>query len=415
MGKTIPYHKNGEVCMGTREPVQRPTSPFSNVTVNHKDSLGQASIQVARSKEDRIREFFDNPYPNESPPWYLEQILFDYFRKFVQEGMKRKDGYTEESLHVIDPLLFNKILLQIGYLPDKVTKECRILKSTGAVRRNEIPTEQQSIRLLFATTIIHDLKEDYPKCNNEHLTNYINERLRTHPNLKEDHVTDLQKMIPALLEGLDAITFGYKDFDGSGNIIKTSTHGDDLQLYLNALQEKWFSIGAKAIDRLGGLVTRFSETESKFTIKDHIEYADQTRKLFMVRQTLENMADRYPEMRDYFEIINANIRIALVTLEAIAFHYPNLPKDFKQKGVSNPNTVEIDIHRFAPIAMKARHYTPSGICPMQRLVGGIQAEANRHPSLQPIVSQVTEQLQPYLNELGQNLRLITNPPTKKHI
>jgi hypothetical protein len=130
----------------------------------------------------------------------------------------------------------------------------------------------------------------------------------------------------------------------------------------------------------------------------------------MSSQPLEDMQARYPQLHPYFEIMNANLRIAIVCMDTMIQHHPKLSKKkFKQRGVLNPETAEVSIHRYLPYAMKASPFSRQDVCPITALLEGMTAEADRYPSLQPIVECVVKQAQPYLALIGSAYKPTPSP------
>jgi hypothetical protein len=371
------------------------------------ENISAESVIEARDKEARLLNFFDNPFNDNGEPWHLAKIYWSYLRTFKTEGKKRKDKVTESILHELDPALYAATLLQTGYLTDKVTYQIRENAKTL------LPPEAKPIENLFCTFPIHDMDEDSPDHSRDTLIEFGNDHISDLPSLTSSQEMLMRARIMRLADISDAITFGRKYTDIHGHVRKQNTHGNNLHVYNRAMQEYWEAIGVKGLDRLGGTITRFSRVPVlKFRPEDHMAYLSETRELFTSGQPLEDMQERYPQLSQYFDIVNMNLRIAIVCMDTMVQNHPNLDRQrYPKRGTIDPAQVSVSIKRHLRKAMVAADQTQADICPMNTLLEGLTAEAGRHQELQPIVDKVEQQMQPYLIHLQSrnNSPLVMNP------
>ena len=374
--------------------------------------LSRSSILKAWNEERQLRNFYKDPYGDGSERWFLPEFALDCLRLFKpetgknvpKEWSKRKDGITENILHELDPLLMMKGLFQAGYLPPKVTRQIQIADG----RRSGVDEAMQSIELLFAEETIHDLDEDFPHASKESILNYLRECISTCAEIKDADKQRYYAMLEPLGRGLDAITLGRKIFAPDGRtVITEKTHQEDPHLCFNALEELWFGVGAKGLDKLGGTITRFSLAPTKFTIEGHINYCNDIRRLFMSRQTLELSAKQFPQMAEFFEIVNANLKVAYMCMDAIVQNHPDNPRKPKQEFF-RPETARIDLCLLLPTVFKGAEFYKD-VLPLREMLVRLDSERSRHPSLNNLVEQMHYQIGPYLERLGRPIRRSSRP------
>ncbi len=335
-----------------------------------KDDLSRASIIETRSKEARLRAFYLKQEREQG--WVFPNKTLDYLRLYQKEGSKRKDGYTEDCLHQIEPCLWLANMYEAGILPERVTYQ--VLNDECI----DMPPHMQSIEHLFNTIHFHDVDEDFWNASRNTLEKF----------LRESDIGDNENTITFLGDASDAITFGHK-INSIG--MKERTHQGDHQIYLDAMENVWCAIAAKGPDRLGGLITRFGILEKIFTYEKQKKYLNATNRLFFHRQTLEDMERRYPELGAYFDIVNNNLSIALRCFSVILEHHPDNPE---REG--NPNTARIGLESYLDNAFQGAQFIPIDIAPMQRMLSGYKALASRVPVFESLVTQMDVQLSPYL-------------------
>lgn len=373
------------------------------------------SILKAWEEERQLRAFYKDPYGDGSERWFLPEFALDCLRLFKPETgkyvpkdrSKRKDGITENILHEIDPLLMMKGLFQAGYLPAKVTRQIQIANG----KRSGVDEAMQSIELLFAEETLHDIDEDFPDASIQSILNYLRERISMCAEIKDANKQRYYAMLEPLGRGLDAITLGRKTFAPDGRtVITEKTHEGDPHLAFNALEELWFGVGAKGLDKLGGTITRFSLAPTKFTIEGHIDYCNDIRRLFMSRQTLELSAKRFPQMAEFFEIVNANLKAAYMCMDAIVQNHPDNPREAKKENYK-PETARVDLCLLLPSVFKGAEFYKD-VLPLREMLVRLDSERSRHPSLNNLVEQMHYQIGPYLERLGRPIRRPSQTPLK---
>lgn len=373
------------------------------------EEIASNSIIEAHQKEARLLQFYEQPLGPNSEPWHLAKIYWQYLRAFKTEGTKRKDGATESIIHELDPCLYAKALLEAGFLPKEVTSQ----NIYG--EHITLPPEQHSIENFFSSYAIHDMDEDNPDYSRKTLIEF-----------GQDHISDIRSILKTAQEDLmrkqiafiadvsDAVTFGRKTRLPNGDIVKENTHNNNFPTCFRAMKKLWPAISLKALDRLGGLVTRFSRVPvASMTPQNNMNYLDETRELFMTSQPIEDTQDRFPQLSEYLDIVNMNLRIALVTLDSAIQYHPQLnEKYFQTRGTRDPNALELSVHRQLPVAMRAAKWLTPDICPMTCLLEGLIAEAERYPKINPVVEQFEKQAVPYLTQLKQIKNLGPNSSLK---
>jgi hypothetical protein len=353
--------------------VNTPKENFGNASSSlRKEDLSEASIIEVREKEARLRRFYAEQEIRRA--WVFPNHTLNYLRKYQFEGSKRKDLYTEDCLHQIEPALWLANLYQAGVLPERVTYQ--IIGGD----RYEIDPSMQSIEHLFDSVHFHDVDEDFWDASRDTLEDYLRKVL------PEDKYF---KTIAFLGDASDAITFGRK-IDPIGT--KEKTHDDDPQVYIDAMENIWTGMATKGADRLGGLITRFGILEKIFPYEKQKEYLNDSNRLFFHRQTLEDMERRYPELGEYFHLVNCNISIALRCFSVILDNHPENPDRNK-----HPEKARINLDKdLLDGAFAAAENVPIDIAPMKRMLMGYKALVSRVALFEPIVAQIEEQLTPYL-------------------
>lgn len=366
-------------------------------TPEEVEEIAAISLRESLEKETRLLKFYEQPFGANAGPWHLPRIHWQYLREFKPVGQKRKDEATEDIIHELNPALEMAAYFKADFLPSEVTYE-RI----GGIKR-DLPLEQRSIAHLFSAIAFHDRDEDDPDASRETLIEFSNDNISALGKVVSEVEKDfMRRQVLYLADVSDALTFGRKARMADGSVQKQKTHGDDLALYNRALTQYWTSITTKCPDRIRGLATRYTRVPiGKFTIDKHMAYLNETGTIFMEAQPIEDTMDRFPQLTPFLEIMNSQMRAAFVTVGAMTKYHPNLDiKQHSRKGVYNPETAEISIHRALKTAMRAAEWIPHDVCAMTELLEGLKAEAERERALQPLVDRIEEQLTPYLQHLG---------------
>ncbi len=348
--------------------------------------LDNSSRLEAEDKIARLKKFYKDPYEDGSERWYRAEFALDYLCKHKEEGSKRKDGYTEDILHEIDLLLLQKGLFEAGKLPRKVTY------AVIDGQRVNIPKEAQSIEHLFCTTATHDIDEDDPDASIDEYRLYITDRIINEDNMPSSYIQRNLDGLEVDCRSMEIITFGRKMRDRDGNIIKQETHDGDRNKYMDAIESSWITASIKPADRLSSLTSRYGELGEVFPITKDMSHLDETYRLFRSRQTLENMANKYPEMAGYFNVMNAKLDVAVRCLECVLLNHPLRLQMFPDSEV-NPETAKIDISRQLKIAVEDCEYLDRDVWLLERMVRGFEKETERYPVLRNIVSQIGEQFE----------------------
>lgn len=359
--------------------------PFDKAASGEWAPVALASLLESQEKFERAQSFFCNPYDNRSERWYLAEYCLDYLRRFKTEGHKRKNGITESILHELDPVLFCRGLFKGGVLPGQVTYQ--IVNG----RRFEIEPAFQSIEMLFCAILIHDLEEDFPSASRRDLRNYLFDRVHQET-LEVAKKEQLSTSIRLIGSTLKTQTFGRTKYDKTRHIVTEQTYDGDPQQYYDGLERNWAAIGAKATDRMGGLVTRFENGPGVFPIDRNIAYLQETYDLFGTRQILEKMQERYPELAAYFKVLNARIDIAYRCANALISYHPENPMRTSKK-TSCPNTARIELSSTTiQAALPGAEHIPPDVCPFTAMLKGFSTQANLHSQLTPLVQQMRNQL-----------------------
>ncbi len=351
------------------------------------------SVHELRDKEQRVKNFYEHRLRKDPDNWFLLPPAHDYWSQFKTEDKKRKNKVQTSGLHEIDPVLWCIRLIQAGILPDKVTYE--IVDG----QRRDIPPEQQSIQHLLATLFTHDAHEDFPLSARARLLHDYKQALgidTRHPISARE-----QFELDSLLfhaDATDAITFKLKKYDGlsSDGFGKTFEEScfknDNRQLYSQAMIPNWAAIAAKGVDRMGGMIMRFDQIPDTFTYERQKEYYDETEELFMYQQVLENMQQRYPELDEFFEIVNANFGIAFRAIGAGLKLHTGKPKE-------HPNPESVGVWYDPEMLDKAswgRKYIELDLSPMYKLQTNFGHMADRKPRQSGIHADLERQFKPYI-------------------
>ncbi len=356
------------------------------------------SEQEAEEKEARLRTFYAKK------EWIPAPLSLDYLRLFKPVGQKRKDGITADILHEFDPLVVLKGHLEGGILPKKVT----YYLENG--RKIAIPPAFQSIEHAFTAVAIHDTDEDNPEASADHFMQFMLKSM-DRLGIPDEEKDRLRFSLQFDVASMEALTFGRKIFDKGGRVITIPTHDGDLNQYLRAVENHWPAALAKGLDRLGGLVTRFNPVSEKqpFTIEKQQAYLKDTYRNFMHAQPLENAMDRFPELRNSIEIINAKINVAYRCLSAIIENHPEVIKNFGGKLNFKPETARIEIHRYLVKATADLHCLDDDTLPLVRMVDGFMREAEKHPSLLNLVRQMDRQISASIDAVRNPKNIISAP------
>ena len=364
---------------------------FNDYLDKSKEELSDESIEEARDKIDRLQTFYQDPYEDGSERWFMAEFALDYLMQFKVEGSKRKDGITEDILHEINQLLLQRSLIKASIAnPDLEVIPRRITTQIVDGNEFELPYEMQSAERLFVATTLHDVDEDFHDSSPDHYRDYIKQRIAA-----EDSISDKDKEI--MLEELEVdvqtmklLTFGRKTRDSEGNPTKEKTYEGDRNKYMDAVEIYWAAAATKATDKLDSLTSRYGLAETYFTIEQDLLHIDETHRLFKQRQIMENMADKYPQMADYFELINAKLDVADRCLEGLTLYHP-AKLALNPDAEVNPETAKIDIRRPLDKATMHAEYLERDSWMLMRMLRGFQVEAETHPELQNVVDQMVEQ------------------------
>lgn len=369
----------------------------------HPDTakLARQSRAEARAKEKRLRKFFTDPYDDGSERWYLADKLLDYLRAYKKEGSKRKNRFQENILHEFNIALFFKAMLQSDLLPRKVTYQ----KDRGG-NIEQIPQALQSIELLFCTALFHDLDEDFADASPEDLEGVLTYLVSQETGLSDTQKNRYLDMTNVLGPLMEAITFG-RSYRFNKRIKKAPTHDGDPQLYLDHMEELWPAILTKGGDRHWGIVERFGPVPDIFPFDRQLQYMQETEDLFYYRQTLENMAQRYPQLSEAFEVINARMNVAYRSVNIILDFHPNNP--YPERKTANPATARLDIKWLLPKALKIQPCIEEDADDMKQLLVNLESVAARRPTLRPITRQLRDQLTDFMPDLENML-----PPFDYH-
>lgn len=365
------------------------------------EELREESLYEARDKEERYRNFIQDPF-NEDRPWWNARFAFDYFKMFVGENEYRKDGFTQESLHVLNPLLRMKGQLTGPKKPEDIILprfvERQIVNYEAVIDKLEepvfepLPKSMQSIERIFVAETTHDLCENYPEVTTDKFRDYMKTRI------EKDAPKDIRFLLLAELEedcrALDALTFGKKIRKPDGSIEKIKTHDGDTNSYRRAMESVWAAIAVKGPDRTDGLETRFSKMKSPFAPDKNQTYLSETNALFLHPRPLESMKTRYPDLANYFEIMNAKMDVAYRALHVFVEYHPKLERGNRKLG--RPETADVRFDRSPAIAARDLPYLEPDLHSWPKMLENLRYESQRHPILKPLYEQIETQLKPYL-------------------
>jgi len=346
--------------------------------------LATASVYEARDKEQRLRTFYQDQEVTKD--WIVPTPSLDYLRQFKPEGKTRKNGVKQSILHELDAALWAARLYQAGLIPEKITYE--VIDG----QRHDIPEEHQSTQYIQSTTTTHDTFEEFAGAARAGLIAHLRQHA-PHPQSMSNEFREA--MIQHQGDATDAITFDMKMFDENQNVYRQSKYrNDDRQPYSDVMIQIWSAIGTKGPDRMGGNIMRFDQIPDVFTYDQQLNYLEETEDLFMLRQILEKMQERYPELEDFFSITNANLSIAMRIFKgALKLHSDN-PN--YEENVKKDIRIDIDT-KILDEAFRGAEFIERDIAPMQALLENYQALAERKPIFNKYVGQIETMLKPYLS------------------
>ncbi len=390
-----PFNKNTKPALLKAKFKQAALTPSTKEGRAVIKKISKASVQEAIAAEKELREFYKDPLGDGSTCWYLADQRLSYLKKFKKRGDKRKDTYTEDTLHELRALLIAKDLFKLGILPKEVKFQHVYDPEKQTIVLKKLPKELQSIERLFCAIPLHDLDEDYAEFVAEKLYEDTQKYIE---NLQG--ISKKQKQLMHLENGIDlqvqkGLTFGVKTYDAEGNVITVKTHGGDRGVYTEQMLNVWAKIAGKALDRNDGLMTRYSQMPQTFSIEKDEEYLAETMSLFMERQPVEDAADRYPALRKYFTNINALLGVSFRCFSAITHHHPSY---LAKNGITEirPETGRVTIHRQLKQLTKdidfsspdAQHIKAA----LVRMLNNFEYEAQREPYLVPLTMHMREQI-----------------------
>ena len=369
------------------------TAGLDPITGLDGHKLRKESAREANLAESELRAFY------RKSKFLLAEFTLDYLQQFKPLGQRRKDKVTESILHELRPAQLIKALVESKKLPRSVTYRLEHRPPNPQSLKIPLPKELQSIERLFCAIHVHDLDEDFADASLEGLRGYLYTRIDEIQNISESQKARLRKEADMDVRSMETLTFGRKVWDpktGNEETKRISTHGNDHQLYLDALQNHWPGIAAKAPDRDDGLRTRYGFKADIFTVEQDAAYLEETRRLFMYRRSLEESMKIYPELAPYFDIMNNRLDIALRCFGVMTAHHPSTLKTHPDPTI-NPETARIDIKDFLEKATKGTEHMNGGVDPfLARMLWGFEQEAKRYPVLSNIVVQIRDQLTPYI-------------------
>lgn len=357
--------------------------------------IRQDSRQQARNDEAELRAFYKDPFGDGSERWHLAEFALDYLKKFKKPHKRRLDQKTTDISHELDSLMGAMAMLKAGALNGGLPRSVTIKYEDGS--SEALPLSQQSIEHLFCIIAIHDLDEDFAGASVEGFRRYMRKRIDGIANASEEKKQHLYDMVDYQGECLEAITFGRKVKDKDGDTITIPTHDGDLTTYMNAMRKFWPAIAAKALDRLNGLSTRYSDTPPVNALKPDVfpneknmEYYDETTFLYQDGQPVEHMCDQYPQLKEYFLTMNAKLNVVYRPFHLVTSLHPNRPESKKPENIKL-KTARVDIGGFLPKATRADRYLKPQHDPLLRAYKGYEQEARNYPQLQPVSDKLTKQ------------------------
>ena len=320
-----------------------------------------------------IKKFFeDNQY-------YLSAICLDLLMDY-KKNKKLKDGITPAFIHELRPIMNARVYLESGLIPWRYGEFGRA-------------------GMLFAAVLIHDLGEDFgltKKDLKEKLNHKINEiQHLTYPDKKRlreavdkaanimEYMTFERKYTPEKAREIFTEKFGplsdfseeaFKNFilkelfedesDRSSATITTdkkgkyvvSRYGGDWNRYITAMMQNPWAIMAKFFDRCEGLSTRVGV--DAFDEMDNRDYLQDTRALFMHRNTKRDCQSRYPALARAFECIDATMGILHHSLDI--YHIYTKPSEIGKRTFDPQNARPADFSKYR-FSQRVNGLLPSGL------------------------------------------------------
>lgn len=357
-------------------------------------ALSKHSIVEARNKEERLQDFYADPYKDGTEQWYLALKTYEYLRAYKKELQKRKNKFQEGILHEQNICFLFKALFYTGVLPRRVTYE--IVDG----EKKDIPEHLQPIENLFCVIHFHDIDEDFADSSPEDMIKYLSYVVTHDMTLDNQHKRMYLDRIEAFPDMMRAMTFGRKTRDENRRIITVPTHNGDPQIYFDAIETNWATAIVKPGDRLRGIVDRYGPVPNIFTLEQQKKYLAETRDLFYYRQIVENMQIRYPELKEAFAIINARMNVAYRALDMLVSFHPDNKESLERK-TGRPETARLDIKNFLPVALKIQDYVDDDADDMTDLLINLEYVSARRPTLQGITGQLRDQLAEFMPHLEQ--------------
>lgn len=363
---------------------------FKHVAQKSDDELANDSLAEANDKISRLKEFYEDPYEDGSERWWLAEFALDYLMQYKTEDHKRKDGFTADIIHELNQLILQKSLIDASnYTPNNIIPR-RVTYEIVDGKKQKIPEAQQSAERLFTATTVHDVDEDFYDSSVDEFRAYMTQRIDSEKRIPQAQRQELYDALECDCQSMDTLTFGRKTKDAEGNKVRVTTFNNDRNLYMDAVESLWASVATKATDKLDSLTSRYGLSSNYFTIEQDILHIDETHRLFKQRQILENSAERYPQLANYFHLMTAKLDIADRCLEGITLYHP-------KKLALNPDaevhaeTAKIDIRRSLDEAILYSEFLDQDSWMIKRMLESFQAEAQEHPTLKSIVDQMVDQ------------------------
>lgn len=363
---------------------------FRQVAQKSKDEMENDSVAEAHDKISRLKSFYKDPYEDGSERWWMAEFALDYLMQYKTDGDKRKDGYTADIIHELNQLILQKSLVEASNHTDDIVIPKRITHEIIDGEKRSIPKAKQSAERLFVATTIHDVDEDFYDSSVEEFHAYMRNRIDTEKRIPEPQRQSMYAELEADCEAMNILTFGRKTRDDDGNEVKEKTFDGDRNLYMDAVEATWATVATKATDKLDSLTSRYGLSEDYFTIEQDILHIDETHRLFKQRQILENAAERYPQLSEYFHIMTAKLNVADRCLEGLTLYHPK-KLEMNPDPEVNPLTAKIDVRVPLDEAILHSEFLPQDSWMLKRMLEGFQIEATKYPALQGLVDQMIEQ------------------------
>ena len=376
------------------------------------EELREISQKEARYNEEKLRTFFKDPYNDGSERWWLAEFALDYLREFKPDGGKpRKDKHTENIMHELTPALALMDFLQNKTLPRRVTYQ------VISGQKIALPEPEHSIENIFIINLLHDTKEDYRLSTDKHFKAYMLDKVNGCPDIPEAEEIKIKKQLSYIKKARHSITYDYKrptdefedyvsqkkrrlkyyyeperdDKDQLTGQTLVYPHGKDHTKYGKNMEDFWAAVSYKPLDRIEGEVTRYGIAPDYFRIEQDQQYERETRRLYMFNPQIENMADRYPQLKDYLEITNSIMNITYRGFAAMTEYHPSAIKESGEDDI-HTETAQIDIERWIPKAIEGG----VGERFLVRMLHGFEMEAQRYPKFQNLTKQIRKQLSKYM-------------------